>query len=149
MTTYIGFSTINANKPKTSYAQTGIDGGVGSVVTPIIPGKKYRLTDEALVVQDLVNAFNIHKGEKVGQPEYGTALWTFIFEQNDATTQFALEDEIRRVVTQDPRIILNSVKSYPQDNGILIEVELAIAPFNVAQTLNIMFDNLTNTAYQV
>lgn len=149
MAMYIGFSTINANKPRTTNASVGIDGGVGSLVATINPGKKYRLTDEALVLQDLVNAFNITRGEKVGQPEYGTLLWTFPFEQNDATTQFQIEDEIRRVVTADPRLILNTVKSYPQENGILVEVELAVAPFNTPQSLNLFFDNLNNSAYLV
>jgi hypothetical protein len=41
---------------------------------------------------------------------------------------------------------LNSVKAYPQENGILIEVEIAIAPFNNAQFLNVFLNNQTNTA---
>ena len=64
---YIGFSTINANKPRSTNLPAGIAGGVGSMVQPVIPGKKYRLVDQQLVIQDLVNALNIRKGEKVGQ----------------------------------------------------------------------------------
>jgi len=146
MTTYVGFSTINANKPKTTLSNPGIDGGTGSTLQPIIAGKKFRLTDAPLVIQDLLNALNIRQGEKVGQPAYGTTLWSFIFEPNDADTQFRIQSEIQRVVAQDPRLVLNTVKAYPQDNGILVEVELAVAPFNNAQILNVFFDNLTNTA---
>jgi len=146
MATYIGFSTINANKPKTTTTIPGVDGGVGGVLQSLNPGKKFRLVDAPLVVQDLVNAFNIRQGQKVGNPAYGTTLWSFIFEPNDAQTQFKIEDEIKRIANGDPRLILNSVKSYPQDNGILIEVELAIAPFNEATTVNVFFDNLTNQA---
>jgi hypothetical protein len=43
-------------------------------------------------------------------------------------------------------MIINSVKAYPQDNGILIEVEMAIAPFNNATQLSVFFNNATNTA---
>ena len=146
MPSYIGFSTINANKPKTTMSNPGVDGGTGSIVQPIIAGKKFRLTDAPLVVQDLVNSLNIRQGEKVGNPGYGTTLWSFIFEPNDADTQFRIQDEIQRVVSQDPRLVLNTVKAYPQDNGILVEVELAVAPFNNAQILNVFFDNLTNKA---
>ena len=149
MTQYVGFSTINANKPQTTAASTGIDGGVGSILANITPGKKFRLTDEVLVLQDLVNAFNINRGEKVGQPAYGSAIWTYVFEQNDGATQTQLEAEVTRIVNSDPRLLLNSVKSYPQENGILIEVELAVQPFNNPQVINIMFDTLTSTAYQV
>lgn len=146
MTTYIGFSTINANKPKTTRATPGVDGGNGGIIQPITLGKKYRLVDTPLVLQDLVNALNIRQGEKVGNPSYGTTLWSYIFEQNNADTQFRIQNEIQRVIQQDPRLIVNTVKSYPQDNGILIEVELAVAPFNNAQIMNVFFNNLTNTA---
>jgi len=146
MPTYIGFSTIGANEPKTTDASTGIDGGTGGVLKPTIPGKKYRLVDEALVVRDFVNALNIQQGQKVGNPGYGSTIWSFVFEPNDAQTQFRLEDEIRRIANGDPRLIINTVKSYPQENGILLEVELAIAPFNNAEVLNVFFNSLTNTA---
>jgi phage baseplate assembly protein W len=146
MPTYIGFSTIGANEPKTTNASPGIDGGTGGVIKPTIPGKKYRLVDEALVVRDFVNALNIQQGQKVGNPGYGSTIWSFVFEPNDAQTQFRLEEEIRRIANGDPRLIINTVKSYPQENGILLEVELAIAPFNNAEILNVFFNSLTNTA---
>jgi phage baseplate assembly protein W len=146
MPTYVGFSTINANKPRTTSANPGVDGGVGGIMQPVIPGKKFRLVDAPLVVQDFVNAMNIQQGQKVGNPGYGTSIWSFIFEPNDAQTQFKIEDEIRRIASSDPRLILNTVKSYPQDNGILIELELAVTPFNDAATVNVFFNNLTNIA---
>ena len=146
MPNYIGFSTINANKSKSTTLPAGLDGGSGSTIRPVIVGKKFRLVDQPLVIQDFVNALNIRRGEKVGKPQYGTTLWDFVFEPNTRDTQFQLEDEIRRVAKQDPRLILNSVKAYPQDNGILLEVELAISPFNQAQLLSVFFDNSSNTA---
>jgi phage baseplate assembly protein W len=146
MATYNGFSTINANKPRSTSLTPGTGGGYGSTTQPVIPGKKYKLTDEQLVIQDFLNALNIQQGQKVGQPGYGTTLWSFIFEPNTADTQFQLQDEIRRVASSDPRLIVNSVKAFPKENGILIEVELAIAPFNNAQLLNVFFNNLTNVA---
>ena len=146
MPTYIGFSTIGANEPKTTNASTGIDGGTGGVLQPTIPGKKYRLVDEALVVRDFINALNIQQGQKVGNPGYGSTIWSFVFEPNDAQTQFKIENEIRRIANSDPRLIINTVKSYTQEHGILLEVELAIAPFNNAEILNVFFNSLTNTA---
>jgi len=146
MPNYIGFSTINANKPQSTVMPAGIDGGSGSTVRPIIFGKKFRLVDQPLVIQDFVNALSIRKGEKVGQPQYGTTLWSFVFEPNTIDMQLQLEDEIRRIAAQDPRLILNSVKAYPQENGILLEVELAISPFNQAQLLSVFFDSGTNQA---
>jgi phage baseplate assembly protein W len=146
MPTYVGFSTINANKPKTTRAQPGINGGTGSILQPIILGKKFRVVDAPLVLRDFVNSLNIKKGEKVGQPGYGTDIWSYIFEPNDADTQFRVEEEIRRVASLDPRLLVNDVKSYVQQNGILIEVEIAVQPFNNAEVVNVFFNNLTNQA---
>jgi hypothetical protein len=146
MPAYIGYSSINGSQPRSTNLPFGTAGGVGSMVAPVIVGNKFQLVDTPLVVQDFINALNIQKGQKVGNPGYGTTLWTFVFEPNTPDTQFQLESEIRRVASQDPRMILNSVYSYPQENGILIELEMAIAPFNNAFDLNVFFDNSTNQA---
>jgi phage baseplate assembly protein W len=146
MAQYVGFSTKDACKPKTTNAVGGIDNGVGGIRQPIVWGKKYRLVDTQLVVQDFLNALNITLGSKVGQPGYGTKVWSFIFEPNTSDVQFQLENEIFRVARTDPRIILNSVKAFPQENGILLEVELAINPFNQPELVSIFFNRATNTA---
>lgn len=146
MPQYIGFSTILANQPRTTNAPAGNDGGVGGIVRPVLTGKKFKLVDEALVIQDLVNALNIQQGQKVGQPSYGTTLWSFVFDPNTSDTQFNLQNEITRVVGLDPRLILNSVKAFPQENGILIELEIAVAPFNQARLVEIFLDNQTRQA---
>jgi len=146
MPTYIGFSTINANQPRSTNLNAGVDGGTGSIVQPIIFGKKFKLVDEQLVIQDFLNALNIPQGQKVGNPGYGTTLWSFVFEPNTPDVQVQLQNEIRRVAGLDPRMIVNSVNAYPQENGILLEVELAIAPFNNAQVLSVFFNNSTSRA---
>ena len=143
---YVGYSSINANKPRSTNLAVGTGGGVGTTTQPVIPGKRYRLTDSQLIIQDLVNAFNIRQGEKVGQPEYGCALWNFIFEPSTLDTQREIESEVRRVASQDPRLVLNSVISYQQENGVLIEVEIAVQPDYNPEIVNIMFDSLTGTA---
>jgi len=146
MPTYIGFSTIKANQPKTTNVSGGIDGGVGGIVKPINISKKYRLVDESLVLQDLMNALNIQQGQKVGQPQYGTKLWSYIFEPNTFDVQQQIETEIKRVASLDPRVVVNYVRGFPQENGILLEIELAITPFNNSFELSIFFDNTTNKA---
>lgn len=146
MPRYIGFSTINANRPRTTNLPIGNAGGVGGVRRGIVYGKKFRMVDEQLVVQDFINALNIQKGTKVGQPGYGTSLWSFIFEPNTKDVQEQLELEIRRVAGLDPRMELDYVKVYPQENGILIEVQMAVTPFNQPFTLNVFFNQATNRA---
>jgi phage baseplate assembly protein W len=146
MPQYIGFSTIGANLPRTTNAPTGNDGGVGSVKWFVNTGRKYRLLDEQLVMQDFVNALNIRQGQKVGQPGYGTTLWNFVFEPNTPDVQFKLETELRRVGNLDPRLLVNTVKAYPQENGILLEMEVAVAPFNQANLLSVFLSSSTSRA---
>lgn len=140
MPTYIGFSTQQLEQVRKPQYNTTIDGGTGTITNPITTKKKFRLVDTDLVLQDFLNALNITQGTKPGRPSYGTTLWSFIYEPNVLTVQQSIEAEVRRVASLDPRLLVNSVVSYPEDQGILIEVEIAVNPFNVAQLLSIQFD---------
>ena len=110
----------------------------------VTPGKKFRLTDEAVVVRDFLNALNIQQGQKVGQPGYGTTMYSFVFEPNTADVQYKLESELRRVASADPRLTLNEVNAYPQENGILIEIEMSVNPFNQSRLLSLFVNQQTN-----
>lgn len=150
MPQYIGFSTINAREPRGTgdlgVTSTGETSSLDRLSKKLQPGKKFRLLDEQLVIRDFLNALNIRQGEKVGQPDYGTTLWSFVFEPNTSDVQFKLQDEIRRVASLDPRLDLNEVRAFPSENGILIEIQVAIVPFNVPESINIFFDSDTNVA---
>jgi phage baseplate assembly protein W len=145
MPTYIGFSTILANYPRSTSYSVGF-GNPSGLVRPISYGNKFKLVDEQLVLRDFLNALNIPLGQKVGQPQYGTTLWSFVFEPNTAGVQYQLEDEIKRVISLDPRIQLGYVKAFPQANGILLEVQMAVNPFNDPAVLSIFFNPANNTA---
>lgn len=149
MATYIGFSTINTNKTRTYSITSTRYNTVGDGIIPqggIVYGKKFRLTDEQLVIQDFVNALNIRKGEKVGKPNYGTTLWDFVFEPNTIDVVNAVQNEVRRVASLDPRLYINTVSAYTRENGILVAMQLSINPFNEAGDLAVLFDEQTRTA---
>lgn len=146
MPTFIGFSTQNADAVRAPQVNTGIDGGAGSMVNPIRYSKKFRTLDQQLVIQDFLNSLNITQGQLPGRPEYGTTLWAFIFEPNVLDTQVQIENEIRRMASLDPRITLNSVRAYPQGNGILLEVEITIEMFEDPTVLQILLDQNAQNA---
>lgn len=129
MPTYIGFSTKNVCQVRGT-TRPGVDGGVGGILQEPRLGRKFRLTDSQLVIQDILNAFSIKQGDKVGQPGYGTTLWTFIFDPNTADLRNQIEDEIRRVVSGDPRVTIGTLQLFSQENGVLVEMEIAISPYN-------------------
>lgn len=140
MVIYKGFSTLFTNAKKPSVIPPGISGGPGSIVAPVLPNKKFSLYDDQLVIVDFLNALNTPQGQKVGNPAYGTSIWTYIFEPNIPEIQIQIDNEIRRIASQDPRIILNAINTYPYENGFLTEIEMAISPLNKVQLLQLNFD---------
>ena len=145
MVIYKGFSTLFTNAKKPSVIPSGISGGPGSIVAPVFPNKKFSLYDDQLVIVDFLNALNTPQGQKVGNPAYGTSIWTYIFEPNIPEIQIQIDNEIRRIASQDPRIILNAINTYPYDNGFLTEIEMAISPLNKVQLLQLNFDRGSGT----
>jgi len=148
MPTYIGFSTQETNQPR-PLVRTGAFGGVGNITTSPRLNKKFTLVDEQLVIRDLLNAFSIKQGDKVGQPTYGTTLWTYVFEPGTYEARGEIEDEVRRVISQDPRIVLNTVGVIYEDNGVLIELELAVNMFNNAIQLGLFLNRYDGTVQQL
>jgi len=102
--------------------------------------KKFTLTDFELIKRDLLNAFNIRQGQLPGRPAYGTVLWDFLFENQVEASQQAIEREVQRVAAGDPRIFISQVVTFPQENGILIQIELTVTPSTDAERLSIFFD---------
>ena len=146
MATYLGFSTQNVGKSQTTNALSGRDGGPGGVRQSIVWGKKFKLVDTKLVVQDLINAMNIRKGTKVGQPGYGTSLWDYVFDTNTQAVRAQIENEVRRLARLDPRIVLNSVAIYSNSNGVFIELQMEVSPMNEAFVTKINVSLTTETA---
>lgn len=111
--------------------------------------KKFTLTDFALIKRDLLNAFNIRQGQLPGRPAYGTTIWSFVFEPQTQQVQDAIVNEVQRVAGGDPRLYINDIQSYPQDNGILIEIELTVVPSTTAERLSVFFDQQQRQATYV
>lgn len=121
MTTFIGFNTIDQFK-------------------------KFTLTDFALIKRDLANALSIQQGSLPGKPEYGTIIWSYVFENQTPDTEQAILQELQRVVGQDPRLYVTDATIYPQDNGILIELQVQVVASSTAERLAIFFDQETRRA---
>lgn len=124
MTTFIGFNTIDQVK-------------------------KFTLTDFDLIKRDLLNAFNIRQGELPGRPSYGTVMWDFLFENQIEQLQRDIEREIQRVVGGDPRVQVSQLVVYPQNNGILVQLEVNTIGGVDAELLSVFFDLQTRQASYV
>lgn len=115
MTTFIGYNTINQYK-------------------------KFTLTGFDLIKRDLLNAFSIRQGELPGRPAYGTVIWDFLFENQIEELANNIRREVLRVAASDPRVAVDSVQIFPQQNGILIQLEIVVVPTTNAEILSLFFD---------
>lgn len=148
MPTYLGFSTIEIDQPRVSQ-RPGVFGGIGTITTQPRSGRRYSLTDQQLVIRDLLNALSIKQGDKVGQPTYGTTLWSYVFEPATDDVRNQIETEVRRVISLDPRIVLNSVGAYSQENGFLLQIEMAFSPFNQAVSIGFFLNRYDGSIQQL
>ena len=115
MITYKGFSTVN-NTRKTRY------------------------TDFELAKQDLINHFHIRKGEKLHNPNFGSNLWSIVFDPLTDTTKQAIIDDIRAIAGYDPRIAVNSVNVVEYEQGVQVELDLSYLAEDITESLLLQFD---------
>lgn len=105
-----------------------------------------RLTDFDLVKRDLLNHFNIRKGEKLGNPSFGTIIWNTIFEPLTTDVENAIIDDVKRIVAYDPRLNVRNVVITEYEYGLQIEVELIYAHTNLTSQLSLNFDRALGVA---
>lgn len=116
---YKGFSTINRSK-------------------------KFRASDIDLVKQDLLNHFGIRKGEKLMQPNFGSIIWSLLFEpMSDSVNQLIIND-VKQIVGYEPRLGLSNITITTQDQGIQIVLDLVYIPTNQVTNLSMTFDANSN-----
>lgn len=102
--------------------------------------RKFRLTDMALVKQDLINHFNIRKGEKLMNPNFGTIIWNVLFEPLTEDLKAIIIADINRVVSYDPRIAVDNVVITQYDQGLQIAITVRYLQTNQSSVMSLQFD---------
>jgi phage baseplate assembly protein W len=102
--------------------------------------KKFRLIEFELVKRDLINHFNIRKGEKLMQPDFGTIIWSLLFEPMTDVVRNQIVDDIKSIVNYDPRIGVNSINLTELDYGLQVEIELVYLQTDQSSNLVVQFD---------
>lgn len=108
--------------------------------------KKFRLTDFELVKQDITNHFQIRKGEKLMNPDFGTIIWDTLFEPLDDDTKNMIVQDVRKIISYDPRVGAQNVVVTQFDQGIQIQIELIYISTNQVSTLSLNFDRNASKA---
>lgn len=107
--------------------------------------RKFKVTDFDLVQQDIFNHFNIRKGEKLMNPEFGTIIWGMLFEPFTDSVRKAITNDVKRIVTYDPRVAIDTIQIDEFQAGIQITITLTYLVENKTATLSFNFDRDSRT----
>ena len=136
MALYKGFSTKSFNYSSPTTIVGTIDNDFGP----------YTLSDKNLVIMDLLNHFNIRKGEKLMHPNFGSIIWDRLFDPLTIELKDAILKDVTDIVSYDPRIsVLNSVniQESPDGHGLLLDISIVLKSTNELVNLNLAFDGTT------
>lgn len=115
--------------------------GFSTLVSP----KRFGVNDFELAKRDLLNYFNIRKGEKLMQPNFGTVIWDLLFEPLSDGIQQAITEDITNIVGYDPRLRVGQVAVIQQSNGFLVQLTLYYVPTNQSEKIDLNFEQNSKT----
>ena len=121
---YVGFSTVNSKNS----------------------GNK--LYDFELIKQDLINYFSTRQGERVMNPEFGSVIWSLMFEPLTDATRQLIQEDILKICNSDPRIYPSQIDVREYDKGYMIELTLVTKSSNQSSNLILTFDQQNGLSTQ-
>lgn len=116
MSTYTGFSTTGSEFASTT------------------------LTDYQLVKQDLINHFNVRRGERVMRPDFGCVIWDMLFDPFTDEAHSLIIENIENIVNFDPRLEVLEVVPTSYEHGIQIIITLKYIPTNQVEDMLYTFN---------
>lgn len=120
--TYKGFSTVSSD------------------------ANSFALYDFSLIKQDILNHFHIRQGERLEQPEFGTVIWDVLFEPLTEQLKDLIRKNVETIVNYDPRVVADEIIVTSYESGIQIECTLIYLPYNIAESLQLRFDQVNGLA---
>ena len=106
--------------------------------------KNFRLTDFNLIKQDILNHFNIRKGEKLMRPNFGTIIWNVLHEPFTEDLKSVITQDVKTIAAYDPRVSFDHIIITEFDQGIQIELQLRYVLTNQTNVMLMNFNGVTN-----
>ncbi len=107
--------------------------------------KKFRLTDFELVKRNLLNHFSIRKGEKLSDPEFGSIIWSMLFEPMTADVKALIIEDVKKVANYDPRLRVDNILIDEFEYGLQMQIDMTFLPSDQSDRLYLQFNNKTNS----
>ena len=102
--------------------------------------KSFSLYDINLIKQDLLNHFNIRKGEKIYNPNFGSIIWDLIHEPLTEETTELLQNDVKEVLRSEPRVLVENISIFEQQTGVQIVIEINFKDYNQLEQIVYTFD---------
>jgi phage baseplate assembly protein W len=99
-----------------------------------------KIYDFDLIQQDIMNMFQTKKGERVMNPEFGTIIWSLIYEPFTADVKQIISDDVTRILNYDPRATPTQINIREAENGLIIEATLYYKQQDVSELMKFSFD---------
>ena len=107
--------------------------------------RNFRLTDFNLIKQDILNHFNIRKGEKLMRPNFGTIIWNVLHEPFTEDLKSVITQDVKAIASYDPRVSFDNIIITEFNQGIQIELQLRYVLTNQTNVMLMNFNGATNT----
>jgi len=119
MPTYYGFSTVAPESQR-----------------------KFVLTDNDLIKQDILNVLMTKRGSRVMFPNYGCIVWEKLFENITQSDVSDIAENIKAIIANDPRVLLSSIDIAQNDNNtITVSLDLKYVSSNQLDKMIVLFDS--------
>ena len=104
-----------------------------------------KLDDIELVKRDLLNHFSISRGEKLGNPNFGSSISDLIMEPLNEETKDLILQEINEIINYDPRIQPENIVVDEYEQGIQVQISLLYVESNQTENMLIQFNRDSGT----
>ena len=78
-------------------------------------------------------------------PEFGSLIWNMMFEPITADVKATIIEDVKNVITYDPRLRVDDVLIDEFENGIQIQIDLTFLPDDYSDSLVLEFNTASNT----
>jgi phage baseplate assembly protein W len=99
--------------------------------------------------RDLLNHFYTRRGTRVMMPTFGSIIPNLIFDPQTEETEDLINEDVRRIVSLDPRFNLNDIAIDSYDNGYNVNLNLTYVPTQELTDLTINFDTRSENAREL
>ena len=87
-----------------------------------------RTEDNDLIKESIIQIVTTGRGERVMRPDFGSAAFSFIFENNNQILTELIRDEVTTAIAKfEPRVVVRSVTTFREDdNSVVVTISYIV-----------------------